>query len=71
VLNEVGARYARRHQPIHEALVRLGRQSDEPVLAALDALDLELLPRLDRVDLANLGRQHDLALGGNDGFHAT
>ena len=45
------------------------RRSLQPVFTAVDALDLELLPRLDAIPLADLGGQNDLALRGNRGFH--
>jgi hypothetical protein len=35
----------------------------QPVLAAVDALDLELLTGFDPILMAELGGQHDLAFG--------
>ncbi len=42
-------------QELDQPFVRAGRKAHEPVFAAVDALDLELLPRLDPIPLADLG----------------
>jgi hypothetical protein len=43
--------------------------SFQPVFAAVDTFDLELLPRLDAIALPDFGRENNLAFRGNRGFH--
>jgi len=52
------------------AIVGARIPADEPVLAAVETLDVELLTGLDPVQLPQLGRQDDLALRGHGGLHA-
>ena len=47
-------------EPIDHAVIRARRATDQPVLATVEALDFELLPRLDAILPAKLGQQHDL-----------
>src|SRR5689334_14796025 len=57
-------------QPVDGALVPRSRTPDEAIVPTIDTLDIELLPRFDAVHLPKLGRQNDLALGGDGGLHA-
>ena len=61
----------RRAAPIDHPFVRARRQSREPVCPAVDALDLELLARLDAILFPQRAGQDDLALRGDDGLHAS
>src|SRR6185312_3520904 len=56
-------------QPIDHTRVRRPGSARQPVLPTIEALDVELLARLDLVLAADLGRQDDLALGRYSGFH--
>ena len=46
------------------------RKTDEPILPAVDPLDLEFLSGLDVILLTDLRREDDLAFGGDRGLHA-
>jgi len=46
-----------------------GKPANQTILAAVDALDRELLAWLDVVLRAKLSGQHDLALGRDGGLH--
>jgi hypothetical protein len=47
--------FGTRQKPVHYALILMGRAAHQPVLAAIEALDRELAPRLDAVLFAKLG----------------
>ena len=55
-------------QPVDGALVRRSATPDEAIVPAVEALDVELLPRFDTVHPPELCRQNDLALGGDSGL---
>lgn len=58
------------HQPIDESLVRRRRfPPHQPVLAAVDSLDIELLTGLDPIKAPYVGGQDELSLRGNSCFH--
>ncbi|MGH8691778.1 MAG: DUF3604 domain-containing protein, partial [Burkholderiales bacterium] len=52
-------------QQLEQPFIRVGSKAHEPVFAAVDTLDLELLPRLDTVPLPDLGGQDDLVAGSD------
>jgi hypothetical protein len=47
------------------------RQSYEPIHAAIDPLDLELLPSLDFILPAKLRGEHNLAFGRDRSLHGS
>ena len=55
-------------QQLHQAFVAPPLLSFEPVFAAFDSFDLELLPRFDAITLADFGGENNLAFRGNGGF---
>jgi hypothetical protein len=56
-------------EPVDQTLVLGRRKTYETIFTAVDALDLELLPRLDAILPAELRRENDLAFGGNGSLH--
>jgi hypothetical protein len=56
-------------QQLHQTFVAPPLLSFQPVFAAVDAFDLELLARLDAIALPDFGRENNLAFCGNCGFH--
>jgi len=55
-------------QPVNQTFVWSPRLPCQPILATLNSFDLELLPRLNAVLLADFGGQNDLAFGGYGRF---
>ena len=60
--NERSVDFRTREQPIDDAIVRVCRATDQPVLATVDALHLEFLSSLDLILVTELGGEHDLTL---------
>ncbi len=56
-------------QPVNGALVWWSRAPSEAIFSSIKTLHLELLARLNTVQLPELRRQDDLALGRDSGFH--
>ena len=56
-------------QQLHQAFVAPPLLSFQPVFAAVDTFDLELLTRFDAIALADFRWENDLAFRGNRGFH--
>jgi len=58
-------------EPVHDRRVRRRGLAHQPVFAAVEAFDLELLSRLDAVLPADFRGQNDLAFAGNARRHAV
>ena len=58
-------------QPVDDTLIWPIRAPDEPVIATIEAFDLEFLPGFNAILLSELGREHDLTLGGHRRLHHT
>jgi hypothetical protein len=58
-----------RPQPFDQATVRRRREPGEPILVGANAVDLELLARLDAIGSTELGGEDDLTLRGDCGAH--
>ena len=58
-----------REQPIDYALIGQRLPPHEPVLATIEAFNLEFLPCFDAILPSKLGREHDLSLGGHGCLH--
>lgn len=56
-------------QPIDRSFIRGACAPDEPVLARIEAFDVEFLPRLDSIHTPELRRQNDLSLRRHYCFH--
>jgi hypothetical protein len=58
-----------RQEPVDEPLISGWREAHKTIFTTADALDLELLPRLDIFLLAELRGDNDPALGRNGNSH--
>src|SRR5437870_9352962 len=56
-------------QPVDQAFIRRNCPPSEPVIASVETLDFELLPRFNVILLPKFGRQHNLTFRGNRRFH--
>jgi len=55
-------------QPIDQSLVDWWPTTNQTVMTWLDAFDVELLPRLDMIEMPKLSRQNELPLGWISAF---
>ena len=58
-------------QQFHQAFIPAPFLSFQPIFAAVDAFDLEFLPRLDCITLPYFSRENDLAFRGNSCFQGA
>lgn len=58
-----------REQPVEDALVLRSYAPSEAIIAAIQPLDIEFLPRFDPIDLPEFRGQYDLSLGRDGGLH--
>ena len=56
-------------QPVDRAFIGWSRTPDKAIIPAVEALNIELLARLDAIRMPQLGRKNNLAFGRHDRFH--
>ena len=56
-------------EPVQNTVISGWRKAHQSILAFVDSLDLEFLPRFDAVLTAEFHGKNDSAFGGNRSFH--